>query len=346
MKATGRTGEVQTMPVGTRGRTALRNTVVAWCVLPLLALLAGCGGGADGNGQGGDSDRTITVGLVPAASAAAVQVAIDQGYFKDENLTVQIKVLKGPAITAALLNGEIEIGSLGSSVVVTAVAQGLPLKIIAGRDKTPNKEEDDTFPFMTMPSSGIKDVQSLSGQKVAVNSLGSINALFSRKAIDKLGGDSSKVQFIEMDFPDMISAMKSGAIGAASMLEPFASQARSAGAVTLFGAESTAFPDGAPVGVLAATSKYIDENPEITAAFRRALDRAVAWCAADEARFRRALPKLAGLSKEQAEATVLPTWSTAVSEAGLSQIADELKRQGMIDTVPGVSTMLDRGAAK
>jgi len=292
--------------------------------------------------QGGDGLTTVNVGLVPSAGSVPVNIAIQQGYFKEAGLDVKVQDMKGPAISASLLNGEIQYGSLGSSVVVTAVAKNLPLRIIAGREKTSPDEATDDDQFLVMPNSGIKTAADLSGKTVGVNSLGSIDTLFAKAAINNLGGNASKVKFIEIGLPDdQVAALKNGTVAGITSIEPFASAAEAAGAVKLFGSSHSAIPNGsAPIGVIASTKQYIAQNSKQVDAFANAIKKAVDWAAADSARFRGVLPKFTGLSAEQASTMLLPAWAADVTPAGVEAIADLLVKQAIIKQAPPANEIL------
>src|SRR3954453_13575721 len=77
--------------------------------------IAACGGGDDGGGGGGGSasnkPTTLKVGVIPIADVAPLYVGIKQGFFKQENLTIQPQLAEGGAtITAQTVSGDLQIG--------------------------------------------------------------------------------------------------------------------------------------------------------------------------------------------------------------------------------------------
>jgi NitT/TauT family transport system substrate-binding protein len=314
----------------------------------LLAVLAvstaACGGGSSSSssssGEEGDGGAEVTVSLVPVAGSAPVVVAQEQGCFEDEGLSVTISEVAGPAAIAALQNGESQFASLGASVVITAASQGVPLMMVSGRTVTPETPEEDETTFMVMPDSGIEGPEDLAGTTVATQTLGSVNTLMARAAVDNLGGDSGSIQFVDIPFPEMMSALRSGSVVGAVVSEPFVTAMQDEGAVSLFSVGAEAFDESTPIGVIATTQAHGQDNPDHIEGFQAAMTCAVEWIEEDETRFRALLPSITSLSEDQASRMILPTFTTELEEAGVQALTDELLRQGLIETEPEISELL------
>src|SRR5688500_5028908 len=73
--------------------------------------IAGGGGGdesASQSGSGGDSGQParLKVGVIPIADVAPLYVGIEQGYFKDEELTIEPQIAEGgAAIATSVMSG-------------------------------------------------------------------------------------------------------------------------------------------------------------------------------------------------------------------------------------------------
>lgn len=93
--------------------------------------------------------------------------------------------------------------------------------------------------------------------------------------VDKSGGSSSKVKFVEVPFPQMEAALVGGKIDAISVHEPFATAALEKGQTRVL-----AYPwgDVLPKFLIAswvASEKWIVKNKEMGQAFVRAISRGV-----------------------------------------------------------------------
>lgn len=319
-------------------------TAIAAACMGALAF-AGCGASgtpAQSSAAGGDGELTpVSIALVKVAGSAPVFIADQEGFFEAEGLDVTIREVPGPAAVAALQNGEVQFASLGATVVVNAVAQGIPLTVVSGRTQTAQTEETDDTWVMVMPDSGISSAADLDGLTVGTQTLTSQNTLMGRVAVDDLGGDSESIQFVDVPMPDLMAALRSDSIQAAMASEPFVTGMEAAGAERLFGIGYNAFPsEPAPIGVIATQQSYAAENADIVAAFTRAFAAAVDWANEDEERLRAALPDLVGLPAENADAMILPTYTTTVTESGMNDLIDALVAQGFIEEKPATENLI------
>lgn len=163
---------------------------------------------------------TINLINLPADSSAEVYYALDNGYFKEENLDVKVTPMTNSgAIIAAIAGGG---GDVGNSVVGTladARAKGIPVIYFA-----PAGLYDSTSPtaaLVTLPGSPVKNAKDLSGKVVAVSGLNDLTYYATRMWIDKNGGKSADVKFVELPFPAMAAALQQKRIDAAYIIDPF-----------------------------------------------------------------------------------------------------------------------------
>src|SRR4051794_39052484 len=84
----------------------LRLTVVLSCSV----LLAACGGGGGDESAGAgtsDAPRQVTVGVVPIADVAPLYLGVEQGFFSERGLDVQVVTGQGgAALVPAVVSGE------------------------------------------------------------------------------------------------------------------------------------------------------------------------------------------------------------------------------------------------
>src|SRR3954471_21221195 len=232
------------MPVKTRigsatatrpGRTRRPMLAVIAAVMA-LAGVAACGGGdSDGGGGGGGGDAnkptTLKVGVIPIADVAPLYVGIKQGFFKEENLTVQPQLAEGGAtITAQTVSGDLQVGFSNTTSLVIASSKGLPVQIGAQGVQGAKSEDDAWDAVLAKKGSSIKDANSLEGQTVSVNNLNNVGPLTINNAMEKAGADYNKVKYTEVPFPDANAALDTGRIDAAFVVEPFVSQGKAQGA--------------------------------------------------------------------------------------------------------------------
>ncbi|MCK5892580.1 ABC transporter substrate-binding protein [Aeromicrobium sp.] len=114
----------------------LHRRLAAWALATsLVAVLAACGGSDDSGSDAGGVD-TIRLGMVPGGNfnSLAPLVALEQGFFEDQGLEVEIVDLAGgPQMVSAIASGSIDVmlNSPGNGMLANAAGQHL-VGIVAG----------------------------------------------------------------------------------------------------------------------------------------------------------------------------------------------------------------------
>jgi NitT/TauT family transport system substrate-binding protein len=157
---------------------------------------------------------------LPADNSAEVYYAADLGYFKDAGLDVRITAMtNSAAIIAALAGGSADIGNSVIGAAAQARSRGIPVRFVAPAglyvDTTP------TSALVVPKDSPIHTAAELSGKTVAVSGLNDLTYYATRAWIDKHGGNSADVKFIEFPFPAMGAALQQHRVDAAYNIEPF-----------------------------------------------------------------------------------------------------------------------------
>ena len=194
------------------------------------AVVAGCGDSGGGGGASGNEPATLKVGVIPIADVAPLYVGIDQGFFKDEKLTIKPQLAEGgAAITPAVVSGDNQIGFSNNTSLLIAASKKLPIQIITQGVLAGKTEKEAWADLMVPKGSPIKTPKDLEGKTIAVNTLKNVCELTIKASLEKEGVDVDKLKFSEIPFPDMNGALESKRVDAACEVEPFVSQAKAAG---------------------------------------------------------------------------------------------------------------------
>lgn len=313
-----------------RAPSKTRRLATALAGLCAIMLTAGCGVGM-GSATVLDVSDPIKVGVIPVADFAPVYIAQDEGYFKDEGLNVQTQVMQNAAaIAPSVINGQLQFGTAAVPPFLAAVQKGLPLKAVANGTSIAKDPASDPSALVAAKGSGINRPRDLEGHTVAVNALTSIVHVVAAAAIKKDGGDPSKVTFVAMPFPDMVSALERGAIDAASLVEPFQTKTVANGAKVLAHPYSETLQPNGTFTVIFTAGPFAQNNPETIAKFSRAIDRASVLAASHPEKVGQVLAKYGKLPPEVFAKMRVPMYTDDLSVPAMEHTATLMQGLGFL----------------
>lgn len=162
---------------------------------------------------------TVRMATSPAESYAQPFYARDAGIFAKNGIDAQIQLLgTGAAVSAALAGGSIDVG-IGTIVsIASAVERGVPFVMIAPAQLT--TPSAPTALLCVGKNSSIQTAKDFEGKAVAVPALKQIVDLVMLAWMEKGGADPTKVQLIEVPFPDMGPGLDRGTFAGAIIADP------------------------------------------------------------------------------------------------------------------------------
>ncbi len=229
--------------------------------------------GATGAAKPGGPADTIKVVHVPGLFFAPLYVAIDRGFFKEQNIEISLdKAASGSEVMAFLAQGQIDVGAVGlSAATFNTLAKGFDFKVIASAGVAPQKDGPSKFEVRKALVDGgqVKTIADLKGRKVAVaGGTGSAGAYLAVKALQTAGLTGKDVQFVNLANPDMVQALANGAVDAALIGTPFSTQAIQQGAGTILVDD---FAPGYSTTTFMYSGKFIKDRPDVANRFALAL---------------------------------------------------------------------------
>jgi NitT/TauT family transport system substrate-binding protein len=156
--------------------------------------------------------ENISVSLVtPSAAYMDHFVAIDKGYFREQNLNVEYIRAGGGMATPALMSGELHLSTSAGSALSAGLRSG-PLKIVYTNLSRPSYEFISTKPE-------IQTLKDLAGKKIGINTFGDTQHLATLLLLKKYNIPSASVLFIAMGRNETrFAAFKTAAIDATPLL--------------------------------------------------------------------------------------------------------------------------------
>lgn len=322
--------------------STVRRGAAGLAVVALVA--AGCGSDS-GNGTDGDGTElvTLTVGDVLGTPAAFLQFAVQEGFFEEQGLEVQVEPNPGGAANIPGVEaGDFEIAGSNVVSVLLARSQGLGLTMVSAGTFGGETPETDFAQILVNEDSDIQGPADLDGRSVAINTLANIAEVTTRASIENAGGSHEDIEFVEIGFPDMIPALQDGQVDAIFEIEPFVSLGLDQGLRSVVAPYAGTEP-GMAIGSYFSSDEFVAENPDVVDRFIAGISAAGDYVAANQDEFRDALVEIADQDPEVAAAVTVPDWGGPVDVASVELIGDLMVRYGLIDEVPPMSDVVYQG---
>jgi len=220
--------------------------------------------------------NVLKVATLPIDQGAQAYFAQDLKFFSRAGLNVDVQTLKyGQEIAAAVAGGAINIGQSNITSLAVAYERGLPFRMIAGAGLFNVKKS--TSYFLVAKNSPIKVAKDLNGKTVGCNGLKNITQLSIQLWVDKNGGDSSTIKFVEMPFPEMEPALVAGRIDGALMATPDATTALDQGRTRVLSLPFDALGHEWLIGAWFAKTDWIAANADTVKKFVSVMRETAAW---------------------------------------------------------------------
>lgn len=285
----------------------------------------------------------IRVGTSPNDSGAEPFYAQEMGFFRAARLEVEIVTIGNAAlIHSAILSGALEIGSLSLPPAALGHERGLPYVLVAP-GAVYSSRAAPTSALVVAERSPIRTAHDLDGKTIGVRDLTNIGSLATEAWIDRNGGDSKSVKFVEVPDFESQAAVVTGRIDAASIAEPFLDQALKGG-TRMLAATYDAIGSDFMIGGWFAGRDYALSHPAVIRAFRSAIVRTARWANKNPARSAQILAEYAKVRISPTMARV--TYADRVLVSQIQPVIDACAKYGEIKTSFPAADLFAPGLAR
>lgn len=332
-------------------RSALLAVIVA------VGLLAAACGGSSGSGSkatttkpasasgGGKLEKTdVTVAtFLTGAASADVFAAEELGYFKEAGLKVNFKNVGLPGnLMPVLSTGDADFAFSGYEVTLNAINGGIDLVML--REIARNTK--GALQLFVSPKSGIKSVADLKGKSVGVPSKGGFGDFILGEALKTKGMTLKDIDLREVPPPVALPQLQKGDLDAAWLPAEFAAGVQADPTSTVKAVlDFQTIPALKDVGIgsLIAPRSFVDKNPNTTAAFTKAVDKAAAKMTTDLALSTTVFEKYAKLAPATIKKLPVIPYTGKVPEAKLATQQKEFVKLGVLRKPVDLSKVIYAG---
>ncbi|MBI4316877.1 MAG: ABC transporter substrate-binding protein [Chloroflexi bacterium] len=168
----------------------------------------------------------LSVDPVGKSSDAGLYIALEKGYFKEQNITIELKPVAGTAERLQMLAiGEADVGggSPGPGIY-NAILRGIPLKLAAEKGSNPPGQGFISFVIRKdlFDQGAIKDPKDLKGRKIGITgaNAGATALIDLDILMSKAGLTYKDTEPVDMVFADFGAAFAGKSIDVAAQIEP------------------------------------------------------------------------------------------------------------------------------
>src|SRR5579884_218862 len=197
--------------------------------------------------------ETVRVAHVPSTLFAPLYVAIEKGYLQEQGIAPQLEVVAaGQDAMALAAQGQLDavVGGFAAATF-NAIARGLEIRAVGSLGTQPQVGYPSALMVRKdlLTSGEVQTVADLRGRKVALaGGAGSTGSYWVATKLREAGLSLRDIEIVNMPFPDMVAAFKSGAIDAAFPPAPFTTEILRDGTADIFGGPIR--PGASAVGIL------------------------------------------------------------------------------------------------
>jgi NitT/TauT family transport system substrate-binding protein len=222
----------------------------------------------------------VKVGVFPVSSSLPYFVALEKGYFKEQNIEPEaVRLIGGPPNVAAMIGNQID----ASAVLVTIEGMNANIKkpgVAMYISINSQNQKYQMEQFVVRKGLEAKSLADLKGKKI-MSAPGPANVTMAKAALAAAGLKEGEYSLDQLDMGQHVNAMTAGTFDAGYTLEPNASTMRKMGvASTLEAGVIAKYILGDPnanafVGGAALTTDFINNKPDVARRFTLAWGKAV-----------------------------------------------------------------------
>lgn len=205
--------------------------------------------------------QKVRVSYSAPSTSIAFQVAMAQGFYKDEGLDVELVYINPRLAPIALTNGEIDFTTTFNSTL-QGIIQGLPLRFVFVSVRK--------GAYFLIAGSEIKTVQELTSKKIAVTNLTSVDHITAEEMLRTRGVNPAGVTFLGLGNEGLrIQSLRAGVVDAIAIAPPHHLSLMNLGFHALAGPQDVRRVR--PLSGMAVANRLLKEKPQVIKQMTRAL---------------------------------------------------------------------------
>lgn len=285
----------------------------------------------------------LRLASAPDDDVTPVLYAQQAGLFRAAGLDVEVRAASsGAAVAAAVVGGAADLGKSSMLSIIAAHARGVPVTIVA-----PSAYYVKPFlssAIIVPKDSSVRSARDLDDKVVSVPALNDLLWVGTRAWIDRNGGDSSTVRFVETPMSLVATALDAGRVAAGTLADPALSQDLASGKYRVAGNVLDGIAPRLAYSAWFANLDYVKTNAAAVERFVRVLREASAYANRHHAETVGLLAKFSGLDPAVIARMSRTNYATSVDPRDIQPLIDAAARYKVIPAGFDARELLSRYA--
>jgi NitT/TauT family transport system substrate-binding protein len=274
----------------------------------------------------------LKIACTATSDCASAMIAHDEGIFAKHGLDAEVTLIGiNTNIPPAIASDSIQVGGPTSTVFLQAVDGGLDLVAIDGASVM-SPTSNASIAAVARKGLAIKEAKDFIGKKVGAPGIGAfLHVLFRKWLIDK-GVDPNKVNFVEVTFPTMSDALKSGSVDVVLTAEPILTRIEKAGVGEVAARYAAELNRTDPIISYVATRSFAEQHPDVIKAFRESIAEAAPIVNSDREKVSAAVSKFTKMPIDLVRLNPPSHSEPALKGSDFKWWVETMKQQGMVQS--------------
>jgi len=223
---------------------------------------------------GAQTLQPMRIATLPFDAGSEIFYGLDMGFFAKAGIDAKLETQQsGPAVAAAVAGGALDAGFSNVVSIAAAYKRGLPFAFIACGAIYNSAAPSSVL--MVKSDAPIHSGRDLDGKTIGTNGLKNIGQYAPALWIDRNGGDSSTVKFVEIAPSEDYAAIDSGRLDACNVAEPQITEMKPIARV--LGKPYDTLGDGWMIAGYFSTREWADAHPDLYRRFLAAMRETAQW---------------------------------------------------------------------
>lgn len=209
----------------------MKKAFTLFLTLLVFLTLSGCGNQEKAPTR--ETKNTVSVAMLRLTSTAPLFIAMDKGYFAEENIKIKPEWFEAAhPIAVATASGKVDVGATGiTASLYNMAAMGQKLAIVADKGREEKSYHSSALLVSTDAyNSGVKTISDLKGKRIGITSKGSTFTYMLGQMLEKSGVSLDEVTFVPLGkLSSVMATLKSNKIDACVLNEPNVTKVEKAG---------------------------------------------------------------------------------------------------------------------